>query len=96
MSCENLITSLEVRSTDLDVNEIKEIIGIIKENNRIFDWMERNLPLANKDGSGPRVENDTFPNMLEDCKKMHSYQERLRIDIPPILKKIREACDRLD
>ena len=96
MACESLITSSEVRSTNLDVNEIKKIIGIIKENNRIFDWMEHNLPLANEDGSALRVEDDEFPNMLEDSKKMHSYQEHLRADIPPMLEKIRKACDLLD
>ena len=94
--CEDLIKSPEVRSTDLDVNTIKDAVGIIKENNRIFDWMEHNQPPVNEDGNIPLVEHDMFPNMLEECTKMHTYQERLREDIPLILQKIRDVCDRLD
>lgn len=93
--CENLIKSPEMRDIDLDVNKIKDVIGIIKENNRIFDWMERDLPPTKNDGGAPLVEDSKFPNMLEECKKMHGYQERLRKDIPLILQKIREACDQL-
>ena len=93
--CEDLIRSPEVRGTSLDVNEIKEAIGIMKEYNRIFDRMEQDLPVANEDGSGPLVEDGKFQGMLEDGRKMRRYAERLRESIPPILRKIEDECGRL-
>lgn len=95
VSCEHLINSPEIMGVDISVNKIKDIIGYIKENNRIFEWMEDDLPLANEDGSGPRVDDNAFPNMLYKCSKMHSYQKQLRDDIPPILQKIKKVCDQL-
>lgn len=93
--CEDLIKTPEVRGAKLDVNKIKDVIGIIKENNRIFEWIEREQPLVRDGEKNPVVEHDTFLKMWEDCKKMNHYQERLREDIPPILQKIKEVCDQL-
>ena len=84
-----------MRGTNLDVSEIKEVIGFMKEHNRIFDKMEQELPVANEDGSGQLVEDDRFPNMLDDCKMMSIYEKRLRERISPILQKIEAECDQL-
>ena len=94
--CENLIQLPEVRGADIDINKIKDIVGMIKEHDRIFDWMKYNLPPVDKYGSGSHIDDGRFPKVLENCRKMHRHQEWLRKEIPPTLQKIKEACNQLD
>ncbi len=95
VECESLIVSPEIRGVNMDMNKIKDVIGLMRENNMIYDWMNHNLPPANEDGSGPCVDNEAFSEMSNYSRNMHWYQEQLRKDIPPILEKIRKECEML-
>ena len=87
--------SPEIRGIDIDMNKIKDVIGYMRDNNVVYDWMNSSLPVKIEDEDIPHVADDKFPEMEENAKKMHWYQEQLREAIPPILKKIEKEYDRL-
>lgn len=87
--CENLIKSSEIRSTNINTNEIKDVISIIKNNNRVFHWMETNLPPKNYDGSAPCVNNGAYPEMSHNVGDVCAYHRQLQENIPHILEEIK-------
>lgn len=91
--CEDLIKTPEIIGANIDMMKIVDVINFTKENNRIFDWMERDLPLVDDDHDTPVIEDDA--KMLDGYKKMYRYQKQLREKIPPMLKKIKKECNQL-